>query len=195
MWTLKTSRGQRLALPRLPVVVGNDKGVVDVVIPHPSLAPSHARFAEGEDGGLAVKALGDALVEVGGWKVSEAQLEDGDELVLGKVPFTVVRDGEAPARPARAAAPASSERPARPAAGAGAGASRAARPAQAAPKADELVQRGKAPLRSARPEAKAGLLHIDLSQLSGGARLLVVLLMLAVGAGLVYGVAFLMGAL
>jgi FHA domain len=110
MWSLMTPRGQVLAVPRLPAVLGSGSDA-DVRVPHESVAAQHARLTEGSAGTLRVEALSeDAVLGVGGKRVPRALLRDGDELVLGRVKFTLcAAAADMPAmQAARAAAAASS---------------------------------------------------------------------------------------
>lgn len=192
MWFLVTPKGQRVAVRSLPALVGSDRSA-DVVLPHPSIAPRHARLRAGDEGDLLVDAEADAYVEVGGWQVREAGVKAGDEIVLGQLTFRVERIEDAdpsvraPASP-RVPAARTSPAPTSPAA------ARAARAPTARAPAAQIRLRGKQPLLSAR-SARRGVLHTDLSQLGGGARLLVWLALLALAAGLLYGVQWLVTAL
>jgi hypothetical protein len=183
MWSLRTPKGQSIAVVRLPAVVGSASDA-DVLVPHDSVAAKHARLAAGDDDGLLVEALGDAVVGCGGRRVTRAVLQDGDELILGRLRFTLVRSD--PARATRAA-PGASRIPA--------GATR--RPATAArtrPAAAELlVPRDARKLPTRLAPGRRGLLHADLSQYTIGMRLLIAGALLLVCAGLVYAISLAFG--
>lgn len=215
MWSLVTSRGQRVPLRRLPAVLGSDADAADVVLPHPSIAPRHARVAEDGER-LHVEALDGAALEVGGGSVPSADLAHGDELVLGRVRLTLADD-----RAAARAAPVTSPPPpadddgelvlrerrdggsSAVAAGAGgtgrAGAGGRAAAQRQTGKAGAAAGPGR-PGRSAgaarergvlvveRGERRRGLLHADLSQLGGPGKALVVLAVLVLAAAVLWGV-------
>jgi hypothetical protein len=191
MWSLRTPRGRSLAVARLPAVVGSAREA-DVCVPHESVAAEHARLRAGEDGSLVVEAVGDAVVGCGGRRVRIAALQPGDELILGRVRFTLVRgDGPSASPPAAAAATATpaTARPARPVA-------RSTAPVGTAGAADELlVPRGARALPTRRGPPRRGLLHADLSQYTIRMRLLIALALLLVCAAVVAGIAFAVGLL
>jgi hypothetical protein len=96
MWRLVTARGQEIPIRRLPASLGSDvRG--DVVIPHASVKPLHARLDEEPDGALRIEAVGDAVMGLGNRRVRSARLRGGERLVLGRVVVEV-------AAPDRAAA-------------------------------------------------------------------------------------------
>jgi len=104
MWSLVTPRGQHLPVTVLPAVLGSGANA-DVRVPHESVAAEHARLTEGSAGTLRIEALSeDAIVGVAGRRVPRALLRDGDELVLGRVKFTL-RTAAAPAAPTDSASP------------------------------------------------------------------------------------------
>lgn len=209
MWSFVTSRGQRVSLPTLPALVGRDRATAEVALPHPSVHPMHARVLA-HAGGLRIVSIDDALLTVNGRTVRDASLSHGDDVVLGALLLRIEDDTrgevEPPGRTSSAATggPASSRGapaatgasgPSRVSASAGDGPSpaddltvRGARPSPAASSggrargAQELSLRARGPLRSARPAAKDGLLHVDLGQLHPVARLGVVCALLAVAA-------------
>jgi len=185
MWCLVTDDGRRIPLRRLPATVGAGSDA-DVVVEVAGVRPRHARVSQGPDGDLLLDALDEAPVEVGGWLVGRAGLRAGDEVSLGGARFTVVRQAEEPAPPAR-----------RPAAGAGRSATRAParapgdrRPAARAPRATEAPRRDAT--ARARPVARrdalrrVGLMGSDVSQIGGGVKALVLLALLAAAAGIVW---------
>jgi hypothetical protein len=182
MWRLQLPDGRSLPLRSLPATLGRDDAAT-LRVRHASIAPLHARLRAAPDGRLVVEAVGEAVVQAGGHAVKVATLQDGDELVLGQLSF-VVR-GEAPAAPpepdesallvprARAAVPAAAP---------------AARPAGAPPAGPGLPRRERRGPPPVRPAARGGLLQTDLSQLSLGTRALLLLVLLALAAGLAFGI-------
>lgn len=182
MWRLQLPDGRSLALSALPATLGRDDAA-SVRVRHPSIAPLHARLRAGPDGRLVVEAVGEARVLAGGRPTKVASLQDGDELVLGTVTFTV--RGAAPAATAGAAEAA--EQLLMPRARGPAGAAAPATPGPAAPAG--LRQRERKPLVPRRAPPRQGLLHADFSQLSGGTKALLLLLLLAAAAGLAWGIA------
>jgi hypothetical protein len=93
MWVLLTARGQQLAIPTLPAVLGSGPAA-DVRVPHDSVLAEHARLSEGSAGTLRVEALGDGPIAAAGQRVERALLRDGDELVLGRIRFTLHASAE-----------------------------------------------------------------------------------------------------
>lgn len=210
MWSLVTTRGQRVALRELPAVLGRTRDEAEVALPHASIEPRHARLELHAEGGLLITAIEGAHVELADGAVSEGRLVHGDTLVLGRVSLRVVDDRAleplAAAEPTRTTPSASDlpdaedgltlRRPA-PAVATGQAASRGSRTAPAAGRAapretlskrrDEVLSFGKAP-------ARRGLLNADLSQLSGPVRALLLLLLLALAVGVVWGLSSLVAA-
>jgi len=204
MWVLMTTRGQQLVIARLPVVLGNGPDA-DVRVPHESVIAQHARLSEGSVGTLRIEALGDGIVGIGGRRVERSLLRDGDELVLGRVKFTLralTDRGGAPAAPTPPAAPAPSTArapsaprmaqtaPEAPALRAAPASLRPASLAAASPAEPALVQR-KRTLQFSKVEARRGLLNADFSQLPTGQRVALVAGVLLLAGGLVAGVALL----
>jgi len=185
MWSLETTRGQRVPIRTLPALVGSER-TADLVLPHPSIAAAHARLLPNGGDGLRVDALDGAALLVGGRAVERASLRAGDEFVLGRVRFTLRQDSSPDAARAQApAAPApgpTGPRPARVArsAVASGGAARAAAPSTGTARA---------------PAPRGTLLRSDFDQLAPLARALLVLLLLLLAALLVYGVQALVVAL
>jgi len=202
MWSLVTSGGQRLPVRSLPAVLGRHKSA-DIVLPHPSIEPHHARLTLADDGSLFLTALEEAVVEVAGWRVDESVLIHGDELLIGTVTLRLVDDSAPalPEKPKPAAEPAhvppgAAPKPAPKSSADELQLRRPPRPVQPAravkpPKAIPRTPRRHAvqPLRSQRSEAKTGLLHADLSQLAGGQKALLVGGLLIVCAALVWALA------
>lgn len=216
-----TPRGQVLAVPRLPAVLGSGSDA-DVRVPHESVAAQHARLTEGSAGTLRVEALSeDAVIGVGGKRVPRALLRDGDELVLGRVKFTLCAAAadmpamqaartaagasaalEAPtsfaarAAPTSPTAPGATVTPATQVRSAFAGLQAATRGPLAAPQnasaEPELLHRSKS-LQFSKVEARRGLLSADLSQLPTGLRLVLIVGGLALAGGLMFGVMKLFG--
>jgi hypothetical protein len=219
MWSLRTPKGQVIAVARLPALVGSARDA-DVRVPHDSVAAEHARLSAGEDGGLIVEAIGEAIVGCNGRRVRTGTLQAGEQLILGRLRFTLVRseasEGTRAASRPRPAATASPARPARtPAAPrkpankpassparraltlAASGTARSTRSATG-PRTggdDLLVPRSGRRLPTRRGPARSGLLHGDFSQYTISMRLLIVLALLGMCAGLVYGIGLLFGLL
>jgi len=199
MWRLRTSGGRFLAIASLPATLGSEAGN-DLRLRHASVQAHHARFAEAPDGRLAVEALDEAVVGVGGKRVRHATLGDGEELILGRLRFTLERVGEAGGQAAAAAEPtleargatarrqAGRARPAR----AGAGGRRAAA-ATGPSSGDEVISLRDKTLRFSKQPERRGMLNVDFAQLSTGWKALIILALLAVGAGLLWGVSLLTG--
>jgi hypothetical protein len=185
MWRLLLPDGRSLPLRTLPATLGRDDSA-SVRLRHASIAPLHARLRSAPDGRLVVEAVGEAVVLAGGHAVRVVALDDGDTLGLGALSFTVRREAAAAPPPAAEEL----EIRARPAAP---GATAAPRPAPAPE--PELVRRTRGLPTRARPPARRGLLHADLSQLSGERRALLVLGVLAIAAGLAFGISALFSAL
>lgn len=173
-----------MPLRELPATLGRDDAA-SVRVRHPSIAPLHARLRAGAGDHLVVEAVGEALVLAGGHPTRSAALSDGDALVLGELAFVVRRDAPA------AGAADTEEFALRASAAAGAPAAAAPSAAAAEP---QLKRRGKT-LQYSKVEARPGLLHADLSQLSFGRRALVWVVVLVVAGALAAGVALLFGAL
>jgi hypothetical protein len=185
MWRLVLQDGRSVPVRDLPATLGRDDAA-SVRIRHPSLAPLHARLRAGAGGHLVVEAVGEALVLAAGHATRSAALSDGDTLVLGELSFTVKRD--APAEDAQAG----DELQLR-AAGAAVAAPGAAPARAAAPSPEPQLRRRGRTLRYSKVDDRQGLLHADLSQLSGSRRALVWLLVLLLAAALAAGVALLFG--
>jgi predicted component of type VI protein secretion system len=205
MWSLVTSRGQRVALRELPCVLGSDREAADVALPHGSISARHARV-EADGDGLVITALDGALLEVDGSTVEQARLAHGESLVLGRVslrladdqvrsaaPATRAPEPEAPddegglvmrGQSATASAPPRSQGKlrAKPAAG---------RKGTAAPRERHRTTE---PLIYSDQSAKRGLLHADLSQLSGSVKALMLVVLALLAAGLVWGLSELVAA-
>jgi len=204
MWSLVTSKGQRIPLRKLPAVLGSDKDEADVVLPHPSIEACHVRVDELENGDrLGVTAIDDAFLEVDGRKVGRGLLGPGDELTLGSVTLRATSDraSTAPAPSAGAAAtpPAGGTdddeltlrkpEPAKTAPPRSGGAPRAkgAAPKQGATRRRPDADRRGEVLSYSQTPARRGMLNADLSQLSGPVRALLIGVLLVVGAGVVWG--------
>ncbi|MHC5212080.1 MAG: FHA domain-containing protein [Planctomycetota bacterium] len=205
MWSLRTPKGQSLAVARLPAVVGSARGA-GVRVPHASVAAEHARLRAGENGSLLIEAIGDAVVGCGGRRVRRGVLRDGDELILGRLRFTLVRSEaatDAHTAPSARAATAPSARASTAPKPRSAAASppltqrtgrTARRPAAGGRAPDELlVPRGVRELPTRRGPARRGLLHADLSQYSIGMRLVIVLVLLGLCGGLVVAISLAFG--
>lgn len=205
MWSLVTRRGQRVALRSLPAVLGSGQGEADVVLPHPAIAARHVRVEE-LDGGqaLQITAIDGAELELDGQVTTSGRLSHGDELMLGPVALRAVSDAVT-ARAPEAVAPAADDElgeltvrtrappktasgPSRGPAGGRPAAGRAREPAPRRPDAD---RRGDV-LSYSRTSDRRGLLHADLSQLSGPVKGLLVCVLLLLAAGLVWGLSTLM---
>jgi hypothetical protein len=174
MWFLETTSGQRLAIRGLPAVLGSDPGA-DVVIPHESLRPRHARLTAASATALEVEALEGSEMGVEGLTVEWATLRDGDDLTLGELQFVVRREAGQRHRPV--ARPQLQPKPLAPGPASG-GASRMPRTSET------RALRGRGTER--RSAAGRGLLNADLSQLAFGTRALIGLALLALAAGLVW---------
>jgi len=184
MWRLELPDGRSLLLRTLPATLGRDDAA-SVRVRHASIAPLHARLRTTPDGRLVVEAVGEAVLQAGGHAVRVVTLDDGDTLVLGAFSFTARSDGAAPAPPEPELALRGSD--------AGAGPTVAGAAFSAAPE-PQLQRRSRGPLTSRKLPVKDGLLHADLSQLSGGRRALLVLGLLVLAGGLAAGIAVLFSA-
>jgi predicted component of type VI protein secretion system len=204
MWSLVTSRGQRVALRELPCVLGSDREAADVALPHGSISPRHARV-EADGDGLVITALEGALLEVEGATVEQARLAHGENLVLGRVSLRLADDQVRSAAPAAQApepeAPddegglvmrgqsATASAPPR-----SQGKARAKPAAGRKTAAPRERRRTTEPLIYSDQSVKRGLLHADLSQLSGSVKALLVVVLVVVAAGLVWGLSELVAA-
>ncbi|RKY17193.1 MAG: hypothetical protein DRQ55_16360, partial [Planctomycetota bacterium] len=103
MWSLVTSRGQRVALKSLPCVLGSDREAADVALPHSSISPAHARVEQQGDG-LLISAIDGAALELDGQAVEQASLAHGDTLIIGRVTLRVADDQARATAPKRGAA-------------------------------------------------------------------------------------------
>jgi hypothetical protein len=118
MWFLVTHTGRRIPISTLPIDIGSDASS-GVHIPDPSVAPLHARLLHGAATGLRLEVCEGALVEVDGWALTEADLREGDELLVGAVTVRLESGGpgvkrlRTASRPSRRAAPGSTRPPAR----------------------------------------------------------------------------------
>lgn len=169
MWSLVTTRGQRVALRDLPAVLGRERGVADVALPHPSLAPRHARL-EADGDGLLIEALDDAPLEIDGWPVAGGRLAHGDDLVLGELVLRVEDDARGEVDPPTARAPtarpgtaSTSTSPTGASASAG-----VRRPLATDAAADDLVLRKPAPARGAGAGSSGASASGALRRSSGG---------------------------
>jgi hypothetical protein len=199
MWSLVTSRGQRVALRELPCVLGSDREAADVTLPHGSISARHARV-EADGDGLKITALDGAPLEVDGATVEQARLAHGENLVLGRVSLRLADDQVRSAAPAAQKTEpevpddegglvmrgqsATASAPPRSQGKAGARAKPAAGRKGAAPREH---RRTTEPLIYSDQTVKRGLLHADLSQLSGSVKALLVVVLGLVAAGLVWG--------
>jgi hypothetical protein len=183
MWRLELPDGRSLLLRTLPATLGRDDAA-SVRVRHASIAPLHARLRSTPDGRLVVEAVGEAVLQAGGHAVRVVTLDDGDALVLGALSFTARRDGAAPAPEPELALRGGP---------AGAGPTVAGRAFAAEPE-PQLQRRKRGPLTSRKLPVKQGLLHADLSQLSGGQRALLVLGLLVLAGALAAGIAVLFSA-
>lgn len=196
MWSLVTSGGQRLPIRSLPAVLGRHKSA-DLVLPHPSIEPHHARLTLADDGSLFLTVLEGALVEVAGWRLDEGVLIHGDELLIGTVTLRLVDDSApaAPEAPSRQPIPdhETQGRTPKPAGESSADELQLRRPPQSKkpPRAIPRTPRRHSvqPLRNQQSEAKSGLLHADLTQLAAGQKALLIGGLLIVCAALVWGLA------
>jgi hypothetical protein len=190
MWRLELPDGRSLLLRTLPATLGRDDAA-SVRLRHASIAPLHARLRSTPDGRLVVEAVGEAVLQAGGHAVRVVTLDDGDTLVLGAFSFTARRDGAAPApaEPELALRGGRAPDPGLPSAGPTvAGAAFGAGPEP------QLQRRSRGPLASRKLPVKQGLLHADLSQISGGQRALLLLGLLVLAGGLAAGIAVLFSA-
>lgn len=209
MWRLLTNGGRFLSITGLPATLGSEADN-DLRLRHASILPRHARFELAPDGRLAVQALGEAVVGVGGRQVQRGTLGDGEALILGRLRFTVQRAANSPATPspaarsgvadAAAAPPADARRAGKTAGAARAGAARAAAARRAArgsagkaSASDELFQVRDKTLRFSTQPTRRGPLNVDFAQLSGAWKAAIVLALLLVGAGLFWGASLLSG--
>jgi len=167
MWSLVTSRGQRLPIRSLPAVLGRAKSA-DIVLSHPSIEPQHARLTLSSDGSLFLTVLEGAMVEVAGWRVDESVLINGDELLVGTVTLRLGDDSGDDELQLR--------RP-----------PLSVQPPQAIPRTPR--RHSVQPLHSRQSGGKTGLLHADLSQLAGGQKALLIGGLLIVCAALVWALA------
>jgi len=194
MWCLVTTGGRRVAIRSLPAVLGSDASA-DVVLPHDSIAARHALLAPAGDGKLSITAVADALIEVGGWRIAESVLAQGDELVLGRLRFTLLDDRAAALStdpsPAPSSAPADAEQGElqlrRPAAGAATSRQRTGGRRPGTGTAAGQRRRRTEPLRTHQADGKRGLLHADLSQLGAGQKALILVALAGLCAALVWG--------
>ncbi len=203
MWRLVTAKGKSIVVRRLPAQVGSDRGG-DVVLPHASIAPRHARLTQDGPGSLMVEALDEAVVGVGGKRVRRGRLTDGTVLVLGTVRLTVQAPSAANAggkAPLPDAAAAPTRRPARPPAQ---GRTTPRRTAQGTSAPRGRSRRSAAgpqrsrpagvPLRSARhDEGAEGWTGTDLSQVSASMRLLIYAGLAVLGGSVIWGLMVLVG--
>ncbi len=178
MWSLETSRGQRVPIRSLPALVGSER-TADVVLRHASIAAAHARLLPNGGDGLRVDVLDGAALLVEGRPVERAALRAGDTFVLGRLQFTLRQDVAADEG------------------GDEDSATRAPSARQAAATTLPRSVRSAAPAGGRqRPAATGGgLLRADLGQLAPLALALLVLLLLLLAALLVYGVQALVVAL
>ena len=208
MYVLETTNpdGTPRALPleKLPALAGRAGGA-EVYLPEASVSREHARFFLRE-GRLHVADLNARNgTFVNGKRVTLAPLAPGDEIRLGRVRLRLVEAGdEGKGSPAAAAAPPAEARgaPSPPSGGAGAGATASRRPerdapppprpapAQAPPAGGALSDPGEIRVRERVLSFKAregkerrSILAHDFSQYGGAARLLLLLLFLALAAG------------
>src|SRR5262245_5650241 len=91
MWRLRAADGRTWRVTRLPATLGSGTDC-DVVIPHASVLPRHARLGAGAAGGLHVEAAGEGIIGVGRRAVRSVDLAEGEELVVGRLALTVERD-------------------------------------------------------------------------------------------------------
>lgn len=194
MWCLVTTGGRRVAIRSLPAVLGSDASA-DIVLPHDSIAAQHALLATTEEGKLSITAVADALIEVGGWRITESVLAQGDEVVLGRLRFTLLDDRaaslSADPSPAPSSTPADTEQDGlklrRPAAGAATSRPRATGRQPTTGTAAGQRRRRTEPLRTHQGDGKRGLLHADLSQLDTGQKALILVALAVLCAALVWG--------
>ncbi len=199
MWSLVTSGGQRLPIRSLPSVVGRHESA-DIVLPHPSIEPHHARLTLADDGSLFLTVLEGALVEVAGWRLDEGVLIHGDELLIGTVTLRVVDDAApvAPEAASRRAGPDHEVPDPTPTQQRESSADtlqlrrpprhpQAEKPTQAIPRTPR--RHSVQPVRNPQSAGKSGLLHADLTQLAGGQKALLIGGLLIVCAALVWGLA------
>jgi hypothetical protein len=184
MWRLLTSGGRFLSIASLPATLGSEAGN-DLRLRHASVLPHHVRFSAGADGQLRVEAIGEAAVAIGGRKVQRGILGHGDELILGRLRFTLERAGAA-AAPERdePAAEGLRQRPAR-RTGAASGGSGS--------KPDGVFTLRDKTLRFTKQPTRRGLLDVDFAQLSGAWKAAIVLGLILFSAALLWGVSLLTG--
>ncbi len=175
MWTLETSTGKRIALTRLPAMVGSAADA-DITLAHESIDPIHAALSDTEDGRLQVAAIGDAVIGIEGARVERGSLAAGEQLVIGVIAFTVHHAGAAaPIEPQLA----TRRRPS------------ATRPSPASMPTARVTagagRRGTA-LQFNAYEKRRGLIHTDFSQLDIWGKLVALLILLALVALLGWGI-------
>ncbi|MFT7462625.1 MAG: hypothetical protein ACI9EF_000967 [Pseudohongiellaceae bacterium] len=184
MWCLVTSRGQRLPIRSFPAVLGRHPPA-DLLLPHESIAPAHARFSLTREGDPFILALDDAVVEVDGWRLEESTLHHGDQLLLGTVRLSLLNDQQ-PGRP-----DSSAEDHKRPEAHS-APLPRPQKPRPVTKKTNQPQTSKRRPataLRSQVSTHRPGFLHADLSQLGALQKLLIVAGLAAVGGAIAWALA------
>jgi hypothetical protein len=195
MWFLLTSAGRKVPLSALPTTLGSDPSS-GACLRDPSVKPQHARLLPGDNTTLRLETCPGALVELDGWAVTEADLHEGDELLVGQVHVRLERDhSQVPLRENDSAeeAPRAQKRQSSSRPGSHPGPLSPVQPTLTTTRGSPSMRTpSRQQLTSTRQEQKSrsdlrrGLLHADTSQLSASTRCILGLALLLIAAAIVW---------